>query len=250
MGHILMVNDASASTRLVRCPQCTDWLKHSRLTEEERRHRVSDLVDRMEDKRGEMYALRFMARQVLADPYGFLTVWGHKGGGKSLLLTALVAEFCLMGRSAMYYNINEVVEKINPARYSDVDGIKNVEGSPSTFMQTLKDVRVLALDELDKIKWSSWQIQQIGEVIEWRHRHAATHVTLLAMNKHPEQWLNAPETGHIASRFNDGSFYRLWPAEHTDDVPACAVRDAKGRFEIPGIFEVTLPDMRPTLRRY
>lgn len=48
-----------------------------------------------------------------------------------------------------------------------------------------------------------------------------------------------------ASRLSDGRFYRRWPEEYKAKMPKCAVGG-----EIPGLFEVTLPDIRPTLRRY
>src|SRR5687768_17449049 len=55
--------------RLVRCPDCTDWLAVSRLTVEEQHHTIDDINDRKDDQRGEMMALRFLGKQMLDDPY-------------------------------------------------------------------------------------------------------------------------------------------------------------------------------------
>lgn len=217
----------------------------SRLTPEERLHTINHITERGDDTRDEMLALRFLGKQMLADPFGFLSIWGRKGGAKSLLLTAMVAEFCRQKRQAVYFNASEIVTLISYGDDKEIDGFQKV-GSYEAAKQLLKKIPVLAIDEMDKIKWTPWQVQHIGEVIEYRHRFADTRVTLLAMNKPPHQWSNADEVEHIASRLSDGRFYRKWPEEYRGKLPRCANVDA----ELPGLFEVTLPDIRPTLRRY
>lgn len=231
--------------KAIRCEHCADWLKSSRLTPEERQHTLDDITERADDTRGEMMALRFLGKQMLADPFGFLAIYGRKGGGKSLLLTALVAEFCRAGRQAAYFNASEVVTLTSYGDDKEIDGFQRV-GSYDAAKEILKKLPVLAIDEVDKIKWTMWQVQHIGEVIEYRHRHADSRVTLLAMNRPPWEWSNAPDVEHIASRLSDGRFYRQWPQDKMKWLPLCA----KGNPELPGLFEVTLPDIRPTLRRY
>lgn len=231
--------------KAVRCPHCTDWIKVSRLTVEERKHKIDDITDRDDDTRDEMMALRFLGKQMLSDPFGFLAIYGRKGGGKSLLLTALVAEFCRANRQAAYFNASEVVSLTAYGEEKEIDGFQKV-GNYEGAKAILKKIPVLAIDEVDKIKWTPWQIQQIGEVLEHRHRHADTHVTLFAMNRPPWEWSNAGDVEHIASRLSDGRFYRRWPEDKLRWLPKCANGDA----ELPGLFEVTLPDIRPTLRRY
>lgn len=231
--------------KLTRCPACVDWLKTSRLTAEERQHTIADISERDDDHRGEMMALRFLGKQMLADPFGYLSIWGRKGGGKSLLLTALVAEFCRMGREAKYFNASEIVTMTAYGDDKAIDGFQKVN-SYEHAKRLLKEIPVLAIDEMDKIKWTPWQVQQIGEVFEYRHRHVDSRVTILAMNKPPWEWSNAGEVEHIASRLSDGRFYRRWPDEHMRALPKCA----DGKPELPGLFQVTLADIRPTLRRY
>lgn len=227
--------------RAIRCAACADWLKESRLTVEERTHTIDHLTERADDQRGEMMALRFMGKQMLQDPYGFLSIWGRKGGGKSLLLTALVAEFCRAKRRAVYFNSGEIVTMLQPGE----EGVGGEwKGDADACKRRLKEIPVLAIDEMDKIKWTAYQVHHIGEVIEHRHRHAETHVTILAMNRPPWEWSNAGEVEHIGSRLMDGRFTRRWPEQHKHRIPPCAING-----EIPGLFEVTLPDIRPTLRR-
>lgn len=235
--------------KAVRCPTCTDWLVYSRLTEEERQLTIDDLQNRPDDSRGEMYVLRFLAKAMLAEPFGFLSIYGRKGGGKSLLLAALVAEFCRQGRQAVYFNAGEIVALLSPGEATTIDGFRHVPGDPDANKRRLKEVPVLSIDEIDKLKWTAWQVQQIGEVIEHRHRNAARLVTIWAMNKPPWEWYNAGEVEHITSRVRDGRFHRRWP--EGVKAPACLMRSlsAAGGYEAPGLFEVTLPDVRPTLRR-
>lgn len=232
-----------------RCPQCTDWLTLSRLTVEERQYTVRDLGNRPDDSRGEMYVLRFLAQAMLDDPFGFLSIWGRKGGGKSLLLAALVAEFCRQGREAKYFNAGEIVTLTSYGEEKEIDGFQKLNDYEAA-KRRLKAMPVLAIDEVDKIKWTAWQVQQIGEVLEHRHRNAERLVTLFAMNKPPWEWSNAGEVEHIASRLADGRFYRLWPEGVRTVLCLQPSANQAGRYEAPGLFEVTLPDVRPTLRRY
>lgn len=231
--------------KAIRCRECADWFKSSRLTAEEQQHTINHIADRVDDERDEMMALRFLGKQMLADPFGFLAIYGRKGGGKSLLLTALVAEFCRAGREAAYFNASEIVTLTAYGEDKEIDGFQKV-GSFGAAKELLKRLPVLAIDEIDKIKWSMWQVQQIGEVIEYRHRHADSRVTLFAMNKPPWEWSNVGDVEHIASRLSDGRFYRKWPDDKMKWLPRCA--NVNG--ELPGLFEVTIPDVRPMLRRY
>lgn len=228
----------------VYCPKCTDWLTLSRLTAEEQAHTIDEIADRDDDPRGEMLALRFMGKEMLRDPYGFLSIYGKRGAAKSLLLTALIAEFCRRGRQAIYFNAAEIVSMLSPGDDAPIDGFRYSPGNPESSKRKLIDIPVLAIDEIDKIRWSAWHIQHIGEIIEWRHRHADRLVTLFSMNKPPWSWQNAEQTEHIASRLRDGRFNRRWPEDKAKWLPACAVDG-----EIAGLFQVTLPDIRPTLRR-
>lgn len=232
--------------KAIRCEACTDWLAHSRLTDEERQHKLADIANRPDDTRGEIFVLRFLGKAMLDDPFGFLSIYGHRGGGKSLLLTALVAEFCRAtsgtGRAAVYFNSGDVVTLLNAGEREEIDGFR-VIGNYEAAKKRLKAIPVLAIDEMDKIRWTPWQIQQIGEVIEHRHRNAAELVTIFAMNRPPWEWSNAGDVEHIASRFRDGRFHRKWP----DGVKKPAYLN--GSNDVPGLFEATLPDIRPTLRR-
>jgi DNA replication protein DnaC len=182
-----------------------------------------------------MMAIRFMCRQMLDDPFGFLSFCGEVGNAKSLALQATVTEFCRSGRHSLYYVGDEIAANLNASDMSD----------PAAFAESLKNVPVLAIDEIDKMKWTDHRVMTLGGIIDYRYRNPDTHVTLLSMNRHPSQW---DETEHIASRLMDGRFSRVWPAEHASARPACAFRDGD-EWLVPGLLELTLTDMRPYMRR-
>lgn len=246
---------SSLTSELVRCPQCSNLLDHSRLTDEEKRLVVDDIVTRNDDKTGEAIALRFLAKSMLQDPFGFLAIWGVPGNAKSLVLTTLVAEFCRRGRQAIYVNADDLVAMLSPGDDPEVDGFRYVPGNPDANLNRLKQVSVLAIDEIDKLKWTGWQIQKVGALIEHRHRNAEKLVTLFAMNKHPDKWPNAREVDHLTDRWLDGRFNRYWPKEKETFLPACLAEykesiEGVTHYYAPGFFQARLPSMRRTQRRF
>lgn len=239
--------------RSVRCKHCKNYLATCRLTTAEQALTINSLVNRPEDSAGYIVAMRFLAKEMLRDPFGFLSVVGVKGAGKSLISTALVATFARTGNEATYFTASEIAAKL-----TDWDGdSEEIPGAPSAFVERLKRVKVLAIDEIDKIRWSQWVVRTLGDVIDYRHRNAATHVTILTMNHGPAQWPTDPGVyiEHVMSRLSDGRFNRFWPLAVRDRMPACLERhydtDADGNRHhyAPGLLVIDLPDARPGLRR-
>lgn len=239
---------------MIRCPKCTNLLDQSRLTEDERMLMVDDIVTRSDDKIGESIALRFLCKAMLQDPFGFLSVWGVPGNAKSLVLTTLVAEFCRRGKQAVYFNIDDLTAMLSPGEDPEIDGFRYVPGVPDANLNRLKQIPVLAIDELDKLKWSSWQVQKLGALIEHRHRNSSSLVTLFAMNKHPDKWGSANAIDHLIDRWLDGRFNRYWPHDKDSFLPPCLEQfkepvEGVTTYYAPGFFHTQLPSMRRTLRR-
>lgn len=170
---------------------------------------------------------------------------GPPGNAKSLVLSIIVAESCRRGTAARYYNSSEIDRATKPPAIHE-DGTKEYEGSPDAFKAMAKRLPVLAIDEMDKLSWTPWQIQHIGEILEDRHRNQANRLTVFAANLPPTHWSNADHIEHLNSRFNDGRFRLIW---HGDKVPRCLAQHAgpDGRHYIPAIFTITLKDVRPSL---
>lgn len=134
----------------------------------------------------------------------------------------------------MYYTGPDIAKLYNP-----------YDGDPAASDQHFKAIPVLAIDEMDKVKWSEWNIEMIGNMIDHRYRNQESKVTLFAMNAPPEQWSNADRLTYLASRLRDGRFGRRWPEHLMDALPAAANGDPF----IPGYINLDMPDLRPALRR-
>ena len=214
------------------CPSCHDYLESSRLNEEERGHELG-MIRSVDTDRGIHEVMRYMALSMVADPYGFLSVYGGYGTAKSLMLTATVAEFCRRGKHAVYYRSDEIADRL----------FKDLKGE-SDYGRYFRTVPVLAIDELDDLKLIenggglSYIGREISAIIDERYRQRNSLVTLLAFQDAPAHWM----PGDVVSRVNDGRFYRDWP--DALPVPECLDGDRR----IPGILEINAPDLRPFLR--
>lgn len=232
-------------SKLVRCTACVDFLRLSRLHPTKRNLTVADLKDRPDDPEREVWAMRYLGRELLKARAGMLTLSGQCGDGKTQLLQALVAEFCRLRVEARFYTAPEIADMLMPSEDND----------PTVIVGILKRLPVVAIDELDKIEWTPWRWQMLGEVINYRSEPAHGLATVLAMNLEPAQWLAKPgvSLSAIESRMADGRFNRYWPEELVTRLPACLAEhydDAGGRkrYYAPGWFKTTLPDIRPNLR--
>lgn len=237
----------------IQCRFCYDYLGKSRLNAVEQTHTLACLTKRKDDPGNCVAAMRYLCQQMLDNPYGFLSFQGSFGDGKSLALTALVAEFCRQQVKAQYWHINNILELIMP--FTTVfDGEQVTRYDLDDKFDMLHRLPVLAIDEPDHVSdWSAHKSSYIGELIEYRWRNADTLVTLFAMNRPPGEWNGAERVGNLNSRLRDGSFDRAW--DNGEKLPGCLKNSTRtndqGKQEhfAPGFFEVNLPDVRPQLQR-
>lgn len=219
-------------------------LRLSKLTTMERTFTFSSLKKHTADPGGEIAVLRQAARRLVARPSGWWMIVGPPGNAKSLVLSIIVAESCRAGRAGRYYNASVLDRATKPPAVHE-NGVQEYEGNPDAFKAMAKRLPVLAIDECDKLNWTPWQIQHIGEILEDRYRNQANRLTLFAANLPPHQWSNADHLWHLISRFNDGRFRMLW---NGDKVPrALSQYVDNGRHFIPSIFNLTLADVRASL---
>lgn len=235
----------------VKCWECYDFLGRSRLTLEEQNHTVDRLRARKEDEEKQLAAMQFICRAMLRNPFGFLSFCGGYGDGKSLVLTALTAEFCRKRVQAQYWHINSLLELIMPFT-TMIDGEEVTKHDIDERLAFLRNIPFLAVDEIDKPIWTDWKAGQLIELFDWRYRNADKLVTVFAMNKPPERWAGAERVEHLASRMRDGRFNRPWDSQYT--LPPCLQKftrlvAGKQQHYAPGFFVVNLPDARPNLVR-
>lgn len=139
------------------------------------------------------------ARCIVADPYGFLTLWGGVGNGKTLVLQAVVNELREgAGLKGAYVRFKDLLDYIR-AGFSDDDG----EGSERQRYQFLRSVPVLAIDEVDKARMTAYSYEFRSAFLDDRYRLAIAGqaVTLFALNADPREM--PPD---IYDRLRDGRF--------------------------------------------
>lgn len=217
------------------CPQCANFLQHSRLNPAEQKAQLSDIRGS-----GSALVLRTVGKHLLTHPYGWFVVWGGPGSAKTLFLHALVAGYCRQGIQAVYYHAADLQTGL----------LADLRDDDKDNLSFYKRVPVLVIDELDKYHWKEWSKKQLQSLLDWRYRQMANQVTIMASNRSPDEvdsdsgpWL--PED--IQSRMSDGRFRRPWPVGLAPDV-GVEGNEQHGYF-VPGVYFADAPDMRPLLRK-
>lgn len=146
------------------------------------------------------------AREMLAKPYGWLWIWGGPGNAKSEMLIALVNELNARGDGpAVYTKFTTIVDYMRDA-FSEK---KKRQSDPDTDLgyvarfERLKAVKVLAIDEMDKVRDTPFVQDFRFDFLDERYRQGiyGKTVTLFASNSDPST-LDDP----IWDRVRDGRF--------------------------------------------
>lgn len=125
-----------------------------------------------------------VARGLLAmntSPHGFVTLHGEPGRGKSHLMKALVNGFCGIRIYARYINAADLISEIRDQFGDDRGGLAVEEA-----IRHYRHIKVLAIDELDKVNMTAWAEQTMHRLLDARYNDMDGLLTILAMNKAPE----------------------------------------------------------------
>ena len=228
-GYIL-----DSAGQVVACSKCNavDYAAQSGLTEDELRLNANSIgiLGSQMDK-GAQQILRWLVGDVIANPAGWITLWGSYGTAKTLAIQAMVAGLVRKGLAARFYH----AKRLEQGWFDDMHG--------DTANATLYSrVRVLAIDEAHTVNLKSdWTRAKWQELMDNRYRSglAGTTLTLLICQQEPHQCM----PGDVASRMADGRFYRPWPGAGNCQTVQRADWGA-GHF-LPGIIHVQGQDMRP-----
>lgn len=186
--------------RLIRC-DCkraddADRLQRlSGLTDSERSIRLGDIVT--DGREGTQTMVR-ACTEFLSEPTGILTLWGGVGNAKTMALQAIVNEMLSRGIGAVYITAFDLFAYVRAAFNAQRDVL---DGDAYERLVRFERVRILALDEFDKVRVSDWVLEQITDLIDKRYRLGLDGQagTVIASNSDPA---NLPDW--IASRLLDG----------------------------------------------
>jgi DNA replication protein DnaC len=125
-------------------------------------------------------------REFVRAPVSIVTIHGTPGNAKTVGLQAAVNELRLLGIEAVYVTLFDLISYIREAFNATDRTIK----SDSAYDRLVRweTVRVLALDEFDKVKHQTdWVLDQVTDLIDKRYRTGmdGTTGTLIAMNDSP-----------------------------------------------------------------
>lgn len=142
------------------------------------------------------HAMLLAARAFAAQPVGMLTLSGTPGNAKSVALMGIVNALVARGVPAVYVSMFDLLGHIKQA-FANTKQV--VDDDAYSRLQRFARVRVLVIDEFDKVKLSEWALEQITDLVDRRYRNMDTLGTVVAMN---DDIHNLP--AWIASRLRDG----------------------------------------------
>ena len=143
--------------------------------------------------------LAFDAAQLLAgNPQRFLALLSPAkfGTGKTRLLACIINAARTAGHTAIYTTTADVLDYLRSA-YAP-----NAEVSYDGRFDTLRNARVLALDEFDRWAPTAWAQEKFFQLIDHRYRNADNLLTVFAANSDISIL-----PGYIASRMHDVANY-------------------------------------------
>jgi hypothetical protein len=182
------------------CPVCTKpeqrfaglW-ENSGLKPSER----SWHIDYLAGKPGKENALS-TARIILSClpyPSGLFIFHGGYGVGKSGVLRSLVASAIRAGISARYTTAAELLNEIK-ATFNDANA------NPQAVLRAYQRYLLLAVDEIEKVGTSNYDMQQLFVLFDERYRSIDQAATILATNCPPDEL--PVMYSYLSSRLQDG----------------------------------------------
>jgi len=172
--------------KLIRCackgPEDAKRLQHlSGLTDSERMIRL-DAIET--DGRPGTRRMVEVCKNFTTNPYGIITLWGGSGNAKTMALQAVVNEFVSQNREAVYITAFDLISYIRSSfnREREV-----VDDNAYSRLLMFERVKMLAIDEFDKVRVTDWVQEQLTDLIDRRYRVAldGKSGTIVAMNDDP-----------------------------------------------------------------
>jgi len=185
---------------LMRCPACNGevpypkWLQeNSGLAGQLKGYKFLDWRAEPEREPARKAAISF-----LENPTGWLTFWGLYGRGKTFLLAAICNALAERKVHAYYRTTSALLQSFRNT-YND-----DSEVAFDYAFEKMAGVKVLLLDELDKVKMTDWAREKLFDLLDRRYVECGTHGTVLAMNAKPG--MLPVDLGYLVSRIEAKRF--------------------------------------------
>ena len=129
-------------------------------------------------------------------PVGFVTLYGEHGVGKTYLMKIAVNELRQAGIPAAYRTLAGLLSEARELYDEEVR-----RKSAESLIDEYSSIQVLCLDELDKVKLTTWVQETVFRLLDTRYARMGDRLTVLATNKHPEELGDALR--YLISRMDD-----------------------------------------------
>ena len=135
---------------------------------------------------------------ILKQGYGWITLWGNWGLAKSLILRIAIAESLRAGKMGAFVEMSEMLADLRQAFDS-----QNPSAESANRLDKWQGMKILAIDEIDKINKTDWAKEQEFSIFNRRYQDAIRQqsITLFASNQSPRQI-----GGALGDRMQDGRF--------------------------------------------
>jgi DNA replication protein DnaC len=133
--------------------------------------------------------------------HGIFTFYGDYGTGKTHLLMSIVNGFTSIGVRAVYSLASDILDDIR-------SGYQN---KTSDFLSQYQGIRVLCIDELDKVSLTDWAKEALHKLIDHRYQQSDKYLTVFASNLSPFQYPD--ELHYLSSRMTGGEVVEVKGAD-------------------------------------
>lgn len=121
-------------------------------------------------------------------PFGIMTLWGGPGNAKTMALQAVVNHFVNNNTDAVYVTAFDLISYIRAAfQKTKGNDLQVIDDSAYARLGKFEHVKLLAIDEFDKVRVTDWVQEQFTDLIDRRYRLAQDEQvgTMIAMNDDP-----------------------------------------------------------------
>lgn len=138
------------------------------------------------DSRTHLHTVVNRIQTWVRNPYGWLTLTGPHGTGKTHLMAALAQQFIEQGTPALYLPLADLLADLQATFHPNSDQVYSV------LFANVMEAEVLLLDEAEKFHGTSWAQVQVFRLLEHRSRNLSKYKTVLATNTDLRPLIDTP----------------------------------------------------------